>query len=83
MNLSNMVVKNDNIGVQKLSANPVFYARTKHVDKRYHFVRDAIKKKLIMVEHVPTREMTAHILTKGLSRVGHEDCVKGLGLKRL
>jgi histone deacetylase 1/2 len=37
----------DNIGATYLSANPVFYARTKHIEVDYHFVRERVARKLL------------------------------------
>ena len=72
--------KNNNISTPKPSVNPGFHARFKHVDIRYHFIRDGEKKKEIAIEHVPTEEMTADILTKELTRANHENCENSPGI---
>ncbi|KAJ3641588.1 hypothetical protein Zmor_028090 [Zophobas morio] len=77
-----IILKNDNIGAEKLSGNPIFPARSKHTDLRLHLIRDCVKKKEIVIEHVATEEMTALILTKELSKAKHEKCIQGLGMRR-
>lgn len=37
--LDNVIIKNDNIGAQRLATIPIHHARTKHIDIRHHFVR--------------------------------------------
>ena len=44
--------------------NPVAHARTKHIDIRYDFVREAIQNKGISFNCIPTSEIIACILTK-------------------
>lgn len=41
-NLDNIVIYNDNKGVQLLSRNAIVYPRTKHIDITFHFIRDAL-----------------------------------------
>ena len=40
----------DNIGAKYLSQNPMFHARTKHIEVDYHFVRERVVKKLLEIE---------------------------------
>ena len=57
----------DNLGATYLSANPIFYARTKHVEVDYHFVRDRVTKKEIQIRFIPSKDQLADILTKPLA----------------
>lgn len=79
--LSCIIVYNDNQSALKLATNPVFHNRSKHIDVRYHFIREIIHENLINVEYLPTDEMIADILTKGLGSIKHNKFVVGLGLK--
>lgn len=75
-----ITIFNDNQGAQKLSSNPVFHDRSKHIDIRYHFVRNAISDKIVNIKYMPTGEMIADILTKPLQNVKNNRFLKGLGL---
>ena len=55
--------------------------RTKHIDIRFHFVRDAYQQGRIRIEYLPTADMTADILTKALPREAHQRHVRGMGLQ--
>jgi histone deacetylase 1/2 len=56
----------DNIGAKYLSANPVFHARTKHIEVDYHFVRERVARKLLNIEYVSTKDQVADGFTKPL-----------------
>ena len=56
----------DNMGAKYLSANPVFHARTKHIEVDYHFVRERVARRLLDIEHVSTRDQVADGFTKPL-----------------
>ena len=71
----------DNQGAISLVKNPVLHQRTKHIDIQYHIVRSASERNIIRVEWVQSKNMIADILTKGLPRELHDNCVKGLGLE--
>ena len=57
----------DNNSAIALATNPVFHARTKHVEVDFHFVREKIANKQLQVSHVPTEFQTADIFTKPLT----------------
>uniref|UniRef100_A0A251U342 Uncharacterized protein n=1 Tax=Helianthus annuus TaxID=4232 RepID=A0A251U342_HELAN len=57
----------DNLGATYLSANPVFHARTKHVEVDYHFVREQVTKGKLNVKFISTDDQIADVFTKPLS----------------
>ena len=52
-----------------MAKNPQFHGKAKHIDIRYHFIREQIELGVIRLEYCPTEVMTADMLTKGLN--GH------------
>lgn len=56
----------DNLSAVYLTANPAFHARTKHFDIDYHFVRERVALKALVVKHIPGTEQIADIFTKSL-----------------
>ena len=59
-----MKVSVDNQGAIALSKNPVNRQRSKHIDIKYHFVREMYVKGMIDIVYCPTQDMVADILTK-------------------
>ncbi|CAM8947373.1 unnamed protein product [Rhodiola kirilowii] len=59
----------DNISAISLASNPVFHARTRHVEIDYHFVREKVVRGELLVGYVSTIDQFADIFTKGLSPV--------------
>jgi hypothetical protein len=59
----------DNQAAILISKNDVYHDRTKHIDIRYHFVRDAVQEKLFIIKWVPTDYQLADGLTKALSTI--------------
>lgn len=68
----------DNRGAQYLAHDHLYHPRTKHIDMRYHFLRQLVAEGSVTLEHVSTDEMVADVLTKALPRTSHWNCVEGL-----
>ncbi|GJX78949.1 hypothetical protein Tco_0327098 [Tanacetum coccineum] len=64
--LDDIPVLCDNKGAIDLSKNPVLHSRTKHIEIRYHFIRDNVQKGKISIEKISFEDNIADILTKPL-----------------
>lgn len=73
----------DNQGAIAIAKNPVTHARTKHIDIRYHYIREAVQNGLIDVQYCPTDEMCADLLTKPLPKERFQKLRIALGLETL
>ena len=70
-----VVICEDNQAAQKIAENPVLHDRTKHIDIRYHFVRELVQGLQISVVYIETKQMIADLLTKAVTKVVHEQLV--------
>jgi len=50
----------------KLSENPEFHKRSKHIDIAYHFIRESVQENKIKILHIPGTKNLADLLTKSL-----------------
>jgi hypothetical protein len=78
-----LILFNDNQSAIALAKNPGNHNRTKHIDMRYHFIREAVASEKIQVKYCSTKFMLADILTKGMSRQRHEELAELIGLEKL
>ncbi|MCO5550150.1 hypothetical protein L7F22_003632 [Adiantum nelumboides] len=63
-----------------VAKNPVFHARTKHIEVHYHYFRERLPAREINLAYVPTQNNLADLLTKALFREKLEAFRKALGL---
>ncbi|KRZ83002.1 Retrovirus-related Pol polyprotein from transposon TNT 1-94 [Trichinella sp. T8] len=84
MEIPEKLDESDNQSELKLAKNPVFHARTKHIDIRYHFIREAAERKDVELRYLPTEQMISSCyITKGLFKPKHEKCISEIGLENL
>ena len=74
------LIYEDNQGAISMAKNPVFHKRTKHVQIRYHFVREAVEQGTIILEYCRTDDTLADCFTKALARDQFEKLRAGIGL---
>lgn len=70
----------DNEGSEALAKSPSHHSRTKHIDARFHFVRECVKNGSVKLKHITTTRMAADYLTKPLTRVLLDSHCKMLGI---
>jgi len=73
----------DNTAAIQFAKDPKFHRKTKHIKRRYHFVRDAIKEKEVVIKYISTSKMLADPLTKPIPRDAFKARAMSLGLHRL
>nr|GEY71933.1 putative copia-type polyprotein [Tanacetum cinerariifolium] len=67
----------------ELSRNPILHGRSKHIDVRFHFLRDLTRDNVVRLVHCPTQDQVADIMTKPLKldlfvRAHHLGLIKGI-----
>lgn len=58
----------DNESAEALSRNSEHHTQTRHIDARYHFIRECVSLGKVKVKHVSTKDMIADTLTKPFSQ---------------
>ena len=61
------VIHCDNMSAIAMTKNPVFHSRTKHIEIRYHFIRELVERGEIKMEFCKTEEQLADIFTKPIA----------------
>lgn len=71
----------DNKSTIYIARNPSIHGRTKHIDTRYHFIRELVNEGVIQLIHCSTNEKATNILTKALPILKHEYFSDLLGVR--
>jgi len=61
-------IHEDNRGCIDMSANPVNFKRSKHIDIRYHYIRERVMSNDVKLTYIPTQDQLADLLTKPLPK---------------
>ncbi len=78
-----VVIYCDNLSSIQLARNPVFHARTKHIEVHYHFIREMVLAGEIDITYVSTEDQVADIFTKVLGAEKHRRLHSMLGVMEL
>ncbi|KAI3795248.1 hypothetical protein L1987_37897 [Smallanthus sonchifolius] len=70
----------DNMSAISITNNPVQHSKTKHIDIRYHFIRDQAEKKRIVLSKVHTNEQYADLFTKPFDEARFRYLVESIGM---
>nr|GFB59755.1 retrotransposon protein, putative, unclassified [Tanacetum cinerariifolium] len=66
-----------------ISCNPVQHSRTKHIDVRYHFIKEKVEKGIVELFFVRTEYQLADLFTKALPVERFQYLVRRLGMRCL
>ena len=73
----------DNQSAIFLENNPAYHSKTKHINVQYHFVRDIIEDKKVLLVKVDTLKNIVDALTKSVSSEKFSWCRETMGVSRL
>ncbi|GKC88434.1 putative ribonuclease H-like domain-containing protein, partial [Tanacetum coccineum] len=79
-NFMNIKIHIDNESTICIVKNPVFHLKTKHIEIRHHFIRDAFEKKLIQVLKIHTDNNVANLLTKAFDAGRFQFLIVSIGM---
>ena len=74
------MIREDNQSCIKMTKNPVNHGRAKHIDIKYHHIRDEVKRGEVKLEYCETTLMLADIMTKALPGPRHIELTTCLGI---
>ncbi|CAI7809591.1 unnamed protein product [Closterium sp. NIES-54] len=72
----------DNASTIDLTQDPVYHARSKHIEIRYFFIRELVQRGLLAVRKIAAKANLADIFTKALLRPAHSALLRLIGLAR-
>ena len=78
-----IVISCDSQAAIAYTKDPKYHCRTKHIDIKYHFVRNSVAQKEVIPRYISTHQMVADPFTKPIARDVFLSHIKSLGLRRM
>jgi len=79
----NEIVLEINKSAINLSRNPTLHGRSKHIDTKFHFLRDQVSRGKLTLLYCRTEEQTADVFTKPLKQARFDKLRKQIGMSSL
>ena len=76
-------LKMDNMSDIALSKNPVLHDRSKHIDTKFHYIRECVDKGSILLEYASTQDQLVDLMTKALGRARFCELREKIGVVNL
>ena len=76
-----VVIHGDNLSSMQIVKDRTNHNRTKHIDVRFHFIKDCYKEGVIDLKYVESLKLCADFLTKGVNNTKHHQCMEQINLK--
>ena len=76
---NSVILHVDNLGSIALAQNPVNHQRSKHIDIKYHFIRNEISEGIVKLHYIPSNNNLADIFTKPFTKIklNSFSCIRG------
>ena len=83
LDASTPIIHGDNTSSHFLAKNPAHHKRTKHIDVRYHWIREQLTNKLFKLSYINSKDNLADMLTKFMSTTNFVNCSSRVMSNRL
>ncbi|GJY30977.1 retrotransposon protein, putative, ty1-copia subclass [Tanacetum coccineum] len=71
----------DNESAVALTKEPKDHGKSKHIERKYHFVRSKVEEGHVIVKHIRSEDNPADPFTKALAKSRHDEHARSIGLK--
>ena len=79
-NIEQVTICGDNLSSMQIVKNSHCHNRSKHIDVRYHFIKDHYTNGNISLQYIESEKLCADFLTKGVNKLKHYGCMKQINL---